>query len=392
MFCACKTVSLIAFVALLSAGPAFTQTPSPDAAPDAKAPAPVAYVYVQTHLGVNAYTANATGELTSIKGSPFADTGQAEASNGKYLFSFGTDYIHLYKIESNGAVGKQASEINTQDYGPAHCGYLNYGGSVLDHTGKFLYVQLFTYASCGAWQSYRVESNGKLTFLGQTTDLDGSAGLVTSVPTISGNDNFGYSRAPQTGNLPPQFIPFTRTQSGELENSANFTVTGPTIPPGPLGSDFYPLSVAADPTGHLAVAGTEGNDGPIVLASFTIDNVTGAIESTNTSADMPYPNSDALSLSMSPSGDLLAVATDALQIFHFNGAAPITPYSAVLIPGVAFAQLAWDNNNHLYALSNASEELYVWTVTATSITEVSGSPYSVPNAYGVNNLIVVPKL
>jgi hypothetical protein len=33
----------------------------------------------------------------------------------------------------------------------------------------------------------------------------------------------------------------------------------------------------------------------------------------------------------------------------------------------------------------------VYTATSTSIKEVSGSPYKVENAYGLNGLIVVPK-
>jgi len=73
-----KTVSFVAFLALLSAGPAFTQTPSDEATPEAKAAAPVAYVYVQTTKGVNVYDATAAGKLSLVKGSPFATSGQME--------------------------------------------------------------------------------------------------------------------------------------------------------------------------------------------------------------------------------------------------------------------------------------------------------------------------
>ena len=98
-------------------------------------------------------------------------------------------------------------------------------------------------------------------------------------------------------------------------------------------------------------------------------------------------------MKMSASGKLLAVAgAPGLQIFHFNGAAPITSYSALLLPTVNIDQLAWDNTNHLYALSYSTGELYVYTVTPTSISEAPGSPYKVANAYGLNGLVVVPKL
>ena len=98
-------------------------------------------------------------------------------------------------------------------------------------------------------------------------------------------------------------------------------------------------------------------------------------------------------MNMSPSGKLLAVAGyPGLQIFHFNGAAPITNYSSLLLPTANIDQLGWDNSNHLYALSYATGKLYVYTVTPTSISAVAGSPYTVANAYGIKGLIVVPKL
>jgi hypothetical protein len=63
-----------------------------------------------------------------------------------------------------------------------------------------------------------------------------------------------------------------------------------------------------------------------------------------------------------------------------------------MLPTVGIDQLAWDNDNHLYALSYSSGELYVYTAIPTSIKEVTGSPYKVENAYGITGLIVVPKV
>jgi len=59
-------------------------------------------------------------------------------------------------------------------------------------------------------------------------------------------------------------------------------------------------------------------------------------------------------MSMSPSGKLLALAGHpGLQIFHFNGAAPITAYGSTWLPSVNVDQLGWDKINHLFALSYA---------------------------------------
>ena len=102
---------------------------------------------------------------------------------------------------------------------------------------------------------------------------------------------------------------------------------------------------------------------------------------------------------MSPSGKLLAVAGNqgggsssvlgvtGLEIFHFNGAEPITPYSSTLTTSeIDF--IYSDNNNHLYALSGRTNKLFVYTVTPTSIEEAPGSPYTIASP---NGLVVVSR-
>ncbi|MES2221208.1 MAG: hypothetical protein V4587_09610 [Acidobacteriota bacterium] len=108
-------------------------------------------------------------------------------------------------------------------------------------------------------------------------------------------------------------------------------------------------------------------------------------------------------MNMSPSGDLFAVGGDSnypeatittspptagLQIFHFNGANPITPGGGTLTT-VSIDEIHWDNSDHLYALSNSTGKLYVYTVTPTGITAVPGSLYSFTTP---NTLIVVPTI
>jgi hypothetical protein len=101
---------------------------------------------------------------------------------------------------------------------------------------------------------------------------------------------------------------------------------------------------------------------------------------------------------MSPSGKLLAVAsltdysackcgsgswgTAGLQVFHFNGSSPITHYTATLTK-TPINSVHWDNANHLYALSYSTGKLYVYTITPTSITPVSGSPYTIGSPTGL---------
>ena len=79
--------------------------------------------------------------------------------------------------------------------------------------------------------------------------------------------------------------------------------------------------------------------------------------------------------------------TPGLQVFRFNGANPIVLYSNTLTTD-PINEIHWDNTDHLFALSNSTHKLYVYSVSSTSITAVPGSPFSVPAT--PNALSVVP--
>jgi hypothetical protein len=61
---------------------------------------------------------------------------------------------------------------------------------------------------------------------------------------------------------------------------------------------------------------------------------------------------------------------------------------AGLLTASPIDQVAWDDSNHLYAISNSTSKLYVFTVTSTSVTQAPGSPCTVTRP---GRLIVQPK-
>jgi len=65
----------------------------------------------------------------------------------------------------------------------------------------------------------------------------------------------------------------------------------------------------------------------------------------------------------------------------FNGADPITKYTGVLHSSETFLEFGWDKDNHLYALSTTN--LHVYRLPPQRFKEVSGSPYSIPEASSV---------
>jgi hypothetical protein len=352
----------------------------------------VAYVYVGTGKGVYLYNAASNGSLSLVSGSPFSITGSAIGSNGKYFVSLGTAYLRFYPVASNGAIKGQASQINTQLYSGSECGTAK--GAVLDHTGQVVYVQLWVdQGQCVALQSFKTSSTGAPSFLGATqfaTETQTGIGAGATLIKLSGNGNYAYSAAnDHECNL--ETWELKRESSGAMLFNNREILTVPSTPP---DWRWYPWFVTADPTNHMAVAmyGGSGVAGPCPevvypwqLASFTVAS-DGSLSSTNTPKNMPTPQVYPGVMNMSPSGQFLAVG-GGLQVFHFNGANPITSFSKVLTTAPIDA-IRWDKNNHLYALSNATKKLYAYTVTSGGVTAVPGSPYTiaaVPNA-----LVVVP--
>ena len=379
------------------------------------APAPVAYVYVATSKGINLYNAVPNGKLTLVSGSPFKTTGLMIGSNQKFFITLGINWVRSYPVKANGAIGAQVSQINTQNYNGRDCGTTN--GAVLDHSGQYAYVLLNVPPDgdnvCNAFQTFKIAiASGQLIFNGSTsTDTKFSftgAPPVRNLPTILANNKFAYAindfRFSTTVDLPDGsqrdlYLNGESTFSRERNGTLEFQNTGPLFRswafPLPYDDDieyeWFPLQVTADPTNHLAVAifpwyhppfGTTQNP---QLASFTVDSQ-GYPRSTNTYENMPLPDLYPRVLNMSPDGKLLAVAGAGLQVFHFNGGAPITRYSKILTTA-QINWIRWDKANHLYALST-SGKMYVYTITATSIAAAAGSPYTVGGPAG---LFVVPK-
>jgi hypothetical protein len=83
-----KSFTLSPLLALFSAGPAFTQASSPEATPETKLAAPVAYMYVARPTHIDSFAAAANGKLTAVKGSPIGGGVFGMSVNKKYLFGF----------------------------------------------------------------------------------------------------------------------------------------------------------------------------------------------------------------------------------------------------------------------------------------------------------------
>jgi hypothetical protein len=230
------------------------------------------------------------------------------------------------------------------------------------------------------------ESSGALNYLGDT-NTGSFPGDYTGTFFI-GDNIYAYS-ADQSGCMYPGIFGFQRESSGLLNSIGNdFNPNSPTPPPGVR--TYYPDLAVADPTNHLAILEQPANppgcaNGPLQLATYTVKS-NGNIHTKSTYKDMPATLiASPFDMKMSPSGKLLAVAgQEGLQVFHFNGANPVTHYTGLLTKE-PISQMFWDNDNHLYAISNT--ELLVFTITPTTHQKAQGSPYAIP---GAQDIIVQP--
>ena len=371
--------------------------PSLAAISQAKAQSTAAFVYVQAGGAAGAvygYSANSSGQLTAISGSPFKPGTAIVGGNGSQFFTLGETLLHSYSVSSNGAIGSQLSQVPVYDYSGSDCGDSSFrdDSAELDHTGKYMYVLLQggTSGTCEAYQTYAISSSGGFTFVGDTeTDIQNVEPVSggTYLPSILGNETFAYAGY-YSGHL-SGLVGFQRASTGELQ-SMQFSQTGPGDAP---SGGWCALSADASPTGNYVVApvGECDSGGNIYLASYTVDSK-GNLSSTNTTSNMPI--ADQAATIFSPSGELFATwgtVGGGITLYHFNGAAALTPYTT-LLSGTTINQVAWDGSNHLYAISSseyqtpdATNKLYAFTVTPTTATEDSSVSIAEPYTLVVTN-------
>jgi hypothetical protein len=389
-------VFFLCLVTPLCPGAAFAQETSRDT--PGSADAPVAYVYVVSNYygdsnDIHAFAAAPDGGLTPVPGSPFPGVYGNLTVTGTHLYSTGSDgNIATFSVASNGALNQVAST----DIQHSHCNSELSPDMVLDRTGTTLYALVYNSAGSdclgGTFQSYEIEKpSGELHYLGsgdiETRDFTGQ--FFLSPLSFIGSDKYAYA-ASCTGDIAP-------LHGFERHSNDVLTEAGIRAPlPKKEGDTYCAYLAAADQYNHVAAFvvafhqtnnGTYG-DGPPQLANYTAD------ENGNLTTNSSYKNMPDVSitagiadLKMSPSGKVLAMAGLGLQIFHFNGSEPITPF-VKLVPTKYIAQVFWDNDNHLYAIDQVSNELFVFTITPASAIEAAGSPYPITQP---QYLMVLPK-
>jgi len=322
---------------------------------------------------IEAYKVAADGSLTKIAGAPFAVKGATTQMcvNHNYLFAAthieqaGNTYpkkINSYRIASNGAL--TLSHV---------LGNANLINLTLDHTGETLYAEKSTLDDI---LSYDVRwSDGGLEYLGNAY----SPPLAYQIPWFNSPVTFTADNKYAYGDSAAGFL---RAGNHSLIDLY-------------LGStDVFSSEVVADPFGNLAglIKGSTNGVAAFGVASYKVQADGSLTTSWNSGNGTLISLKDVNSMSMSPSGKILAIGGfGGGQLLHWDGTAAATAFKTLAIksypvsgqfpggPGSAVV-LLWDKANHLYAYEESSDPgqpgyLYVWNVTPTGTTIAPGSPH-----------------
>lgn len=354
----------------------------------------VAYVYVANNPKnsstneITAFAAEANGKLKPIFGSPFRENVDAMAVDGGHLVAANRSQPNLdtFIIESDGALRYQASSDYARYSVNGNCPIANQ--IFFDHSGSNLYVQEFNAdcANTGVASFWLNKTNGNLHYLG--VDITGAFPGDNNAASFTGNNKYAYT-AVNSDCMYYTIYGFKRSSNGLL-TSAGSVANWPTPPP--TFRRFIPYLAATDPYNNVAVLMQPANppgcsSEPLQIATYTA-NSSGVLRTKSTFADMPSTLiANPYDMKMSPSGKLLAVAgQEGIQVFFFNESYPAVRYTGLLTKA-PINQIFWDNSNHLYGISQATNKLYVFTVTPTHTSHAPGSPYPVSDP---QHLIVQP--
>jgi hypothetical protein len=353
---------------------------------------PAAFVYVlnspsNSKVEINAFRAASDGKLSIVPGSPFSTEmahGASMALNQKFLFATSGIDIYSFRIKNDGTL-QAANSVNAQNLNLDSCGGPQ--ALFLDRTGSSLY-DLDYYSDCAnnAYQIFFPENlTGQLSYEGVTT----TSTPIFEVPlSFSGNNEYAYGAS--CYHWLQEIFGFKRSGDGNLTD-LNITPAMPISKPDQL---YCPNLAAADTTNHVAVPMQALNSFTLqpvgfgTIATYTADTA-GNLTTTSTYSNMPRVGVGTVtSISMSPAGNLLAVGgTNGLQVFHFNGAEPVTAYGGLLTTDEV-DQISWDTQNHLYAISQPAGLLFVFRITPTSHNRIAGSPYAIANP---NRIAILPR-
>jgi hypothetical protein len=351
--------------------------------------APVAYAFVSTGNPNNVYS------LAVSSSGSFTHVGTASSPTAIYhlsatsKFVFGIDNlsnIYTYSIGSTGAL-KLVATTNAGKYVSGYSSAYSIPLTQLDSAGATIYTIVGTSQTDWHMESFKIESNGELQFLGSSY-ADPNA--LNQIRFVQGGQyaitDGCYNTAPGASfttdsNDVNDLVTYKHESNGFL----TYTATSNDTPVAQSPYEYCAGLNASDSANHLAAAFTifnppgDDGEGGMALGTYTV-NSSGTPSTTSDYETMPVTSVAASAIGIDPTGKLLAVVgSGALEVFHFNGAKPITKYTGEINTSGANRFVAWDKSSHMYMLTDHSVDIY--NATPTTFTELKPWEFTAP--YGM---------
>jgi len=226
-----------------------------------------------------------------------------------------------------------------------------------------------------------------------------STGLLQDLNSRYGFNSFYVDGPPYTVLASNQYV-YGAFTDGDYDNldgylrqsdgallAINITRPAPAVFVAPGGMLNF---AAADASNHLSLIVNCATGGTDQVATYGVDVETGNLWTNSSCTTMPSSAvGNTQSTAMAYSGKILAVGgTKGVQLFNFSGTTEATTRTSPLLAGVNINRVIWDPSNHLYAISQASNKLYVLNVTSSGVTEAPESPLTIASP---REIIVQPK-
>jgi hypothetical protein len=357
------------------------------ALPSTASAAPVAYAFIST-----ANPNNVSTLAVSANGS-FTHVGTASSPTAVYhlsvtrQFLFGIDNvsnIYTYSISSTGAL-KLVATTNAGSYVSGFSSAYAIPLIQLDASGATLYTMVGTSQTNWYLESFKIETNGGLQFLG-TSYADPNT--LSQIRFVQGgqfamadgcyNTAAGASFVTDSDDV-NDIVTYKHESNGFL----TYVGTSNDTPAAQSPYEYCAGLNASDSANHLAVGfdifNPPGDDiePGMALGTYTV-NTSGTPSTTSNYETMPVTSGYApYAMSIDPTGKILAVGGQGgFQLYHFNGANPITTYSGVIKTYDLIRTIAWDKSSHMYLLTDHSVDIY--NISTTSYTELKPWEFTAP--------------
>jgi hypothetical protein len=349
--------------------------------------APVAYAFVSTGNPNNVYTlaVSSSGSFTHMGTATSPTTIYHLSATSKFVFGIDdASNIYTYSIGSTGAL-KLVATTNAGKYVSGFSSADSVAVIQLDETGSTLYTMVGTSATNWYMESFKIESNGALQFLGTAFADPNALSQIRFVQNgqlalTAGcyNTAAGASFVTDSDDV-NDLVMYKRESSGLL----TYVGTSHNTPVAQSPYEYCAGLPASDSDNHLAVGFTifnpPGDDGEpgLALGTYTVSS-TGTPSTTSDYENMPVTSVWAPEVvSIDPTGKLLAVGGDGnFEVFHLNGANPITTYTGLVNSNNSERTIAWDKNSHMYLLTSHSVDIY--DITPASYTELKPWEFTDP--------------